>query len=72
MGGVLHFCDVYCKNRTEIRLVYMIFSYYYISEKETKLMGSDQGRFLLGRHIQKAQEYVRKYSSHCHPILFNP
>jgi hypothetical protein len=50
----------------------MIFSYYYISEKETKLMGSDQGGFLLGRHIQKAQEYVRKYSSHCHPILFNP
>ena len=35
-------------------------------------MRSDHGGFLLGRHIQKAREYVRKYSSHCHPILFNP
>ena len=25
-------------------------------------MGSDQGGFLLGRHIQKAREYVRKHS----------
>ncbi len=45
----------------------MIFSYYPF-KKGTKLMGSDHA----GHHLQKAQEHVRKHSSQCHPLLFNP